>query len=1212
MKKRLSSFKLVFAIVFLLSSVLSFPQTAGAAIPMAGNDEIKNIDARMGPNQNAIPGWLAWSHAGQVFVEGAGTSDGRTAYKYSRTGFSSYEHPNNYGAAYVNYSPGEWATFPITSQYYNNGFVRFWAKGAAGGEMVGVSMQSNNALFPQRENYSYLVPVTAVWGEDDWQAITIPLKDFLLVDEDNPLDPAPGTIQLNDILNVSIGFIGTTIADETTEFYTVGDRIGSLDDVVYVSDLYIGTDNAKEPQPPMIKVNQLGYEIKHEKRALVSYFGYLANDGTVVLSEETVFNVRNASDGTPVYTGTLTGYSDDTAFTGSSGTGMRRTFTSSGEYIWQMVFTDFKEPGEYYISVEHPNVADSVPFIIGKNIYNELLVDLMRYFYYQRNDELPLQYAGIFARDDIHPTDRSAKFRSDYDAGGRTFIGTEDRRKDVHGGWYDAGDYGKYVTSMGASAVSDLMFAYELNKDLFRDNQFNIPESGDGMPDMLNEIKWELSWIMKMEDDNTPGAFYEVINDLSEKGRYIIDVQRVSPFAGDTKSATSSLSAAAVLAHASILFEEYDPDFAAECLIVAKRAYNWGAAANANNNAVGFSGNSPWPNERDYNTSARASGIRFWAAAALLRATGDLSYKDYCDGSQGYSAYITGNNSLASASNGRHEQHNGIYGTFHYIMTGEQSQAQQNSFNNTANSLQANRNSNYYNTMLPYPASYLKTTYWWGGMTTCLAQGPFDLFFSHKYATVPTTAANNTDLFAREHLNFMLGMNELSFSFVSGYGENCVKNIFSDIYSGTYRNWTGAQDRNDPQPRIYPNFYLNPPGYTAGGVNRSDLGFLSNFAGKCYVDSNGEYRSNENAIYWNASMVQLVSVAIATSDVDPLTIGDMDLGIITINSVPGAVNIDILNEGSYDVTIIGAEGAADSVFDIIPGDSLIVPGLTFVSDTDGGVINGWGHKSVADASWAIRPKSGLDIGNYSENITVTYKYTNINDPLANAENGGVIIKTETFNAGFEISYQGAGALISITGPDTAYTGGDAEYVISAANMPPVSGIELEFELDGDYLSAKSFSAFDFEFIGEGSYGTPISWKNTGNKWIGKITLVNAGGVSGDADILKMAFGVKENITGNTDVKLNYIVMSYAGEPVPSLVIKEAAHTVVEKSYSPYDLNKDGVIDLNDLTFALQFLMVNKDDPNWSAAKVADYNGDGVIDIQDLLLILANYTIPYYS
>ena len=68
--------------------------------------------------------------------------------------------------------------------------------------------------------------------------------------------------------------------------------------------------------------------------------------------------------------------------------------------------------------------------------------------------------------------------------------------KDLTGGWFDAGDYNKYVT-FAHTAVHDLLWAYRNNPDVFGDN-WNIPESGNGIPDILDEIKWETDWLLKM------------------------------------------------------------------------------------------------------------------------------------------------------------------------------------------------------------------------------------------------------------------------------------------------------------------------------------------------------------------------------------------------------------------------------------------------------------------------------------------------------------------------------------------------------------------------------------------------------------------------------------------------------------------------------------------------------------------------------------------
>ena len=212
----------------------------------------------------------------------------------------------------------------------------------------------------------------------------------------------------------------------------------------------------------------------------------------------------------------------------------------------------------------------------------------------------------------------------------------------------------------------------------------------------------------------------------------------------------------------------------------------------------------------------------------------------------------------------------------------------------------------------------------------------------------------------------------------------------------------------------------------------------------------------------------------------------------------------------------------------------------------------------------------------------------------------------------------ASAFAFITGPASVVTGAGATatYTVWADMRIPVSGVELEFEIDGSILSSNSFSAESgFEFFGDGNYSTPILWKNVGNTWIGKVTLLNTSGpdVVGVADLFSMTFNVREGELGSTDVKLNYIIMSYKDGQVVTMIEEGVASTDLLQWYSKYDLNKDGVIDLNDLTYALQFLGITSADPEWVDAQYVNFDDtNDAIDINDLILILANYTIPYYS
>ena len=265
------------------------------------------------------------------------------------------------------------------------------------------------------------------------------------------------------------------------------------------------------------------------------------------------------------------------------------------------------------------------------------------------------------------------------------------------------------------------------------------------------------------------------------------------------------------------------------------------------------------------------------------------------------------------------------------------------------------------------------------------------------------------------------------------------------------------------------------------------------------------------------------------------------------------------------------------------------------------------------------------------NVTVSDEAVTFDTYMFRYDIGGDIISTEPFlyDSFTVVDKSRQRAKVSISGTETvavgigasadagAGIGATASYTISVKDAPAFQAIDFEIEVDGDFLSSKEFTVENgFIPLSSGNYGTPLFWTNSGNIWTGKAILYHPGaagnaGVSGDLDIFTMVFNAADGMLGATNVKLNYAILSYAGEEVQSRIINDNVTTIFEQWYSPYDLNKDGVIDLNDLTFAMQFLLVTDSDANWNDAKAADFNGDNIIDINDLLLILANYTIPYY-
>ena len=165
--------------------------------------------------------------------------------------------------------------------------------------------------------------------------------------------------------------------------------------------------------------------------------------------------------------------------------------TVSGDSIWWVDFTPFATAGTYQLNVT--SLGQSYRFAINDSIYNlPVLVSLKSYYYQRCGVPRPSQYAGNWNDEGAcHLKDTAAAKNTLEQPGGRDW-----GCLNLSGGWHDAGDYNKYVWDQ---TTWYLMTAYELNPARFVDNQINIPESGNGVPDILDEVKFELQWLLRMQ-----------------------------------------------------------------------------------------------------------------------------------------------------------------------------------------------------------------------------------------------------------------------------------------------------------------------------------------------------------------------------------------------------------------------------------------------------------------------------------------------------------------------------------------------------------------------------------------------------------------------------------------------------------------------------------------------------------------------------------------
>lgn len=160
----------------------------------------------------------------------------------------------------------------------------------------------------------------------------------------------------------------------------------------------------------------------------------------------------------------------------------------SGDKLWQINFTSFNTPGTYFIHDLDEDIR-SHDFVIGENNkYDNLLRAALKQLYYQRCGHSKVSDEW---------TDVACHEHADQDTDCKDYHGLLSNR-DLSGGWHDAGDYGKYV-GFAYPVVNDLLSAYLLKPTFWDSFDVGIPESNNGTPDILEEVKWELDWILKMQ-----------------------------------------------------------------------------------------------------------------------------------------------------------------------------------------------------------------------------------------------------------------------------------------------------------------------------------------------------------------------------------------------------------------------------------------------------------------------------------------------------------------------------------------------------------------------------------------------------------------------------------------------------------------------------------------------------------------------------------------
>lgn len=548
------------------------------------------------------------------------------------------------------------------------------------------------------------------------------------------------------------------------------------------------------PVPPYLAetfVNQIGYYPEGKKLGVVK-------DTTV-----DDFYIRDAVSGDTVFTGVL-GASDEWSYAGN---------------IFRIAdFSGLTAEGAYQLVV--PGFAPSYTFDISHHVHEEVgKAGLKSYFYQRCSQEITSEFGGQWDRPSGHPDDQVVIHES---------AASEARPEGTiissPKGWYDAGDYNKYVVNSGISTYT-LLALYEHYSTYFDTVEVDIPESGNDIPDLVEEALWNVRWMLSMQDPNDGGVYHKLSSKQFTNGlmphqdnttRYVV-----------MKTTAATLDHAAVMAQAYRIFSNFEteyPGLADSCLLAAQNSWNWARI----NDDVAYS------QPDDFGTGQYGDNTfsdEFnWAAAELYVATGLDSF------------YVTMNKSAGMGTPGWQDVGGLPWLTLaHYSETIDPGNTALTTFlQNKVLSYAKTLRSEYQSSAFGVVMGAEDWNFTWGsngvvGNQAMILLQAYDMTQDSSYLDA-----------AISNLDYLLGRNATGYSFLTGYGELHSEHIHHRI-----------SELDGVAPSV--------PGLVAGGPNpgQQDIGaqswscksYVSDLPGLSYLDHTCSYASNEVTINWNAPFV---------------------------------------------------------------------------------------------------------------------------------------------------------------------------------------------------------------------------------------------------------------------------------------------------------------------------------------------------------------------
>ncbi|GEO06007.1 hypothetical protein AAE02nite_36710 [Adhaeribacter aerolatus] len=681
-----------------------------------------------------------------------------------------------------------------------------------------------------------------------------------------------------------------------------------------------------------IKVDQFGYFPISNKVAVIAdpQQGFNATEEFTAGTGINQYEVRRWDNDEVVFSGTLMVWNNGS------------THIQSGDKGWWFDFSAVTTPGSYYIYDTANNVG-SFRFEIAETVYQEVLKHAVRTFYYQR-----LNFAKETPYTDAEWADAASYegLNQDRYATSRFAKGDMSTVKDLHGGWMDAGDVNKYTT-FATSAIIQLMEAYRINPSVFKDN-YNIPESGNGIPDLLDEAKWELDFLKRMQNATGTNGFllkvgvdnYNEVTPLSKdtRPRYYLPECTSATIAGCSMFAVSGVALKNVPALA---------DYGLDLITRAERA--WARAKITTSNF------SYWQTNCDDgdiksgdadNTAEQQLENAFVAAVYLYEATGKDEYRNFAELNytkvRPYKEYWWGPY--------RMPQHLALLRLT--TLPGVSSTVITNIRNQKANMDNLSSITDYISGKDLYRSHMNDEAYHWGHNQARADAGNINL----DYITFNINNSRHAQYkeVAEQYIHWMHGVNPMGMVMLSNmynYGaEKCVNEIFHTWF-------TNGSD--------WDNALISPkgpaPGYVPGGPNKSYSDLESEISmaphQKAYKDWNTNWPDKsweitENAIYYQAAYVSMLA---------RLMPPDTNLPEDADTEAPSAPSNLIATNISENSIALSWTASTDNVgvagYDIYNGTNLLQANLTNIT------YNVTGLSCATNYEFTVKAKDAA--GNYS-------------------------------------------------------------------------------------------------------------------------------------------------------------------------------------------------------------------------------------------------------